>query len=63
MVVSNEFRNAFSGFGQELLDDVRESVQSRSDNAAFEERVIGMENATSAMLELGVEEDKIIQML
>ena len=61
--MSNEFRNAFSGFRQELLDGVRASVQSRSDDAAFEERVIGIENATSAMLELNVKEDKIIQML
>jgi hypothetical protein len=61
--MSNEFRNAFSGFGQELLDGVRASVQRRSDDATFEERVIGIENATSAMLELNVEEDKIIQML
>ena len=40
--MSNEFRNAFSGFRQELLDGVRASVQSRSDDAAFEERVIGI---------------------
>lgn len=57
------FRDAFSGFGKELLDGVRNNAQRHLDDAAFEERVIGIENAVSAMLECKVNEDKIIQML
>jgi len=30
---------------------------------AFKERIVGIENATAAMIEVRVEEDKIIQML
>lgn len=63
IVMANKFRNTFSGFGQELLDGVRASFQSHLDEAAFEERVMGIENATSAMLELNIEENKIIEML
>lgn len=61
--MSNKFRNEFSGFGRELLDSIRESVQGRLDDAAFEERIIGIENATAAMIEIEIEDDKIIQML
>lgn len=42
----NSFKNAFSGLRQELLDGVRTSAQ----DAAIEERIIGIENATAAML-------------
>lgn len=56
-------RDAFSGFGKELLDGVRSNAQQHLDDATFEERVIGIENAVSAMLECKVKEDKIIQML
>lgn len=61
--MANDFRNAFSGFGRELLDSIRESNQEKLDDAAFEERIIGIENATAAMIEVGIEDDKIIQML
>ena len=46
--------NSFSGFGTELLDKLRADHRDRLNDAAFEERVIGIENATSAMLELNV---------
>ncbi len=59
----NKFRNAFTGFSRELLDNIRESVQDSLDDVAFEERIVGIENATAAMIEVGVEEGKIIQML
>lgn len=55
--------NPFSGFGTELLDKLRADHRDRLNDAAFEERVIGIENATSAMLELNVSEEQIIQML
>lgn len=61
--MANEFRNAFSGFGRELLDNIRESAQGGLDDAAFEERIVGIENATDAMIEVGIEDDKIIRML
>lgn len=55
--------NIFLDLGQEVLDGIRASVQSHSDEASFEEKVIGIKNATSAMLELSIDEDKIIEML
>lgn len=61
--MSTNFRDAFSGFGTELLERMRVDYQERLGDVAFEERVIGIENATLAMLELGVEEGRIIQML
>lgn len=61
--MANELKKAFSGFGWELLDGIRSSVQGKLDDAAFEEKVIGIRNATAAMIEVGVEEDKIILML
>lgn len=59
--MSSSIRDAFSGFGWDLLDEIRSSFQEKLDDEAFEERVIGIENATAAMLE--VDEEKIIQML
>jgi len=61
--MSNDFRKAFSGFGWELLDNIRSSAKGKLDDAAFEEKVIGIQNATAAMIEADVEEDKIIRML
>lgn len=61
--MANEFRSAFTGLGRELLDNIRKSAQDRLDDAAFEERIIGIQNATASMIEVGVEEDKIIHML
>lgn len=45
------------------MERIRVDYQERLDDAAFEERIIGIENAISAMLELGVEDESIIQML
>lgn len=61
--MANEFKKNFSGIGRDLLDNVRSSVQGRIDEAVFEEKIIGIRNATAAMIEIGVEEDKIILML
>ena len=61
--MANQFRNAFSGFGRELLDNIRESAQGKLDDEAFEERIVGIENATDAMIEVGIEDDKIIKTL
>ena len=35
-------RNSLSGFGSELLERIREDNNARLDEAAFEERVIGI---------------------
>lgn len=61
--MSSSIRDAFSGFGWDLLDKIRSSFQEKLDDEAFEERIIGIENATAAMLEVEVDEEKIIQML
>ena len=61
--MSNEFREAFAGFGWELLDRIRESENEKLSDAAFEERTLGIQNATSAMIEAGVDEETIIRML
>lgn len=61
--MDNSIKNAFSGFGNELLEGIREKHQKRLDDAAFGEKIAGIENATAAMLESGVDEEKIIQML
>ena len=55
--MSNNFRNAFSGFGTELLERIRADYRDRLNDVAFEERIIGIENATSAMLELNISEE------
>ena len=59
----NSIRNAFSGFGTEILEQLRENTQVSLDDAAFEERCIGIEKATSAMFEAGVSEEVTIQLL
>lgn len=61
--MANSINEAFSGFGSEILERLREDNQQRLNDAAFEEKIIGIENATAAMLEVGVEEEKIIQLL
>ncbi len=61
--MSNNFRNAFSGFGTELLERIRADYRDRLNDVAFEERIIGIENATSAMLELNISEEQITKIL
>lgn len=63
IVVASNNGNPFSGFGRELLERLREDHQQRLDDVAFEERMSGIENATSAMLELDIDSDRIISML
>lgn len=58
-----KIKDVFSGLSWEVLNEIRASAQKRLDDVAFEERIVGIENATAAMLEVGVEEEKIIQML
>lgn len=61
--MSKTIREAFDGFGWELLEGIRAKANERINDAAFEERIIGIEKATSAMIEAGVDEETIIKML
>lgn len=56
-------REGFSQFWSEIVEGMRERMDARLDEAAFEERIIGIENATAALKEAGVEDEKIIAML
>ena len=61
--MSKPFREAFDGFGQELLDGIRAKANERVRDAVFEERINGIEKATTAMIEADVDEEVIIKML
>lgn len=61
--MSKTLREAFDGFGWELLDGIRAKANERISDAEFEERISGIEKATTAMLEAGVDEETIIKML
>ena len=63
MSLSKTFREAFDGFGWELLEGIRAKANERISDAEFEERIIGIEKATAAMLEAEVDEETIIKML
>ena len=63
MSLSKTFREAFDGFGGELLEGIRAKAHERISDAEFEERIIGIEKATAAMLEAEVDEETIIKML
>lgn len=47
----------------ECIGRFREDYQHRLQAAAFDENVIGIERAVSAMLELGIDDNRIIAML
>ena len=63
MSLSKTFREAFDGFGWELLEGIRAKANERISDAEFEERIIGIEKATAAMLDAAVDEETIIKML
>lgn len=52
-----------SDFLFELLCRLRESANARLDDAAFEERVIGIGKATAALYESGIDDEEIIRLL
>lgn len=51
------------GFGRELLGSIRQDHQDRLDEAAYEEFIEGIRKATAAMVELGIEDERITSML
>ena len=61
--MSKPHREAFDGFGRELLDGIRAKANERVRDAVFEERINGIEKATTAMIEADVDEEVIIKML
>lgn len=61
--MARSIRDSLSGFGSELLERIREDSNAWLDEAAFEERVIGIEKATAALKEAKVEDEKIIYLL
>lgn len=56
-------KEAFKGFGGEILESIRNNHREIIDDAVFEEKIRGIENATAAMIEVGIEDKIIIQML
>lgn len=56
-------RESFEGFGTELLGDIRKRASERIDEAVYEEKIVGIKKATAAMMEIGIDEEIIINML
>lgn len=52
-----------AGFFRDILESTKENINARLDEAAIEERIIGIEKATAALLEAKVEKKKIINLL
>ncbi len=61
--MANTLKEAFNGFGWDILNSIRKNVADHISDAEFEERIIGIEKATAAMSEAGVDEETIIRML
>ena len=56
-------RENFKGLGNELLARIRGIINGHTDEAVSEEKIIGIQKATAAMMEAGVVKEVIIQML
>ena len=56
-------KEVFKGLGGEILESIRNSHREIIDDVVFEERILGIENATATMIEVGMEDRIIIQML
>lgn len=61
--MSSSLKEAFRGFGEELLDKIHQNADKRISDAELMERIIGIENATISMIEVGVDEEQIVKML
>ncbi len=57
------FKESFNGFGRDILNGIRQKFADQISDAEFEERMVGIEKATAAMVEAGVDEETIIKML
>lgn len=58
-----DIKKAFAGFGRDLLDDIRANHSEVLDDAAFEERIKGIQKATAAMKEAKIPNEKIAELL
>ena len=56
-------KHEFSGFSTELIDNIRERHNQDIDDAVLNETLLGIDKATVAMLEVGVDEKSISAML
>lgn len=56
-------KDSFSGFGTELWRGIRRNTAEILEDAAFNERVIGIRTATAALYEAGIEDEKIVYLL
>lgn len=61
--MASSIKEAFKGFGWELLDGIRKRENDRISDAEFEERMVGIEKATVSMVEANVDREIIIKML
>ena len=61
--MARSFIDSLSEFGSELLERIREDNNAKLDEAAFEERVIGIEKTIAALCEAEVGEEKIIYLM
>lgn len=56
-------KESSGGFLSDILNGIRQNAMDHISEAEFEERMSGIEKATSAMLEAGVDKETIIKML
>lgn len=56
-------RDVFEGLGRDVLERLRETANARIDDAVFETEILGIEKATAAFCEAGLEDEKIIALL
>ena len=56
----NFVKEVFKGFSGEILESIRNSHREILDDAEFEEKILGIENATVALLEVCIEDRAII---
>ena len=61
--MARSISDSFSGFGRELLGDIREMNNAKLDEAAFEEKIIGIKKAVAALREADIEDAKIVELL
>jgi len=61
--IVRSLKDSFSGFGTELLGYFKESHNSRLDDAAFEERVIGINKAIAVICEANVQNEEITRVM
>ncbi len=61
--MERSIRKSLSRFGGELLESIREHNNIKLDEAAFEEKVIGIEKAILALHEAEVDDEKVIYLL